>query len=153
MPIKQGQIYYAKVFGNGGRNYNDDGDEWSFDFIPSAETMAEMEAEGVTAKPRNRGDERGDFYTFSKPVLKKDGSAAKPIEIVDRKGKPWPADKAIGNKSTVDIKYLIKEYEYKKKKGLKRAILAIRVLEHIPYEPGDREDFNYGDEWASEDDE
>ena len=149
MPIRRGKIYYAKVFRDGAENYERDGREWSFDFLVDKATLQEMEKEGVRAKPKNKGDDRGDYYQFRKPILKKDGSPAKPIEVVDKAGAPWDPDVAIGNESVVEIKYLLKEFEYKDKKGIKRNILAIRVVDHVPYEGGQREDFNYkdSDEW------
>ena len=148
MPIRSGKMYYCKVFGDGAKNYEGDGNEWSFDFAVDDQTLAEMEKEGVRSKPKNKGDDRGDFYQFRKPTVNRDGNAAKPIEVVDKAGNPWDPTVAIGNESLVDVKYLLKEFEYKGKKGIKRNILAIRVKDHVPYEGGNREDFKYDDEWA-----
>jgi len=148
MPIRSGKMYYCKVFGEGSKNYEGDGMEWSFDLAVEGDTLAEMEKEGVKAKPKNKGDARGDFYQFRKDTMKKDGEPAKPIEVVDAVGKPWDPSVAIGNESVIDVKYLLKEYEYKGKKGIKRNILAIRVKDHVPYEGGGREDFKFDDEWA-----
>lgn len=154
MPIRSGKMYFCKVFGEGAKNYEGDGMEWSFDLAVDGDTLAEMEKEGVRAKPKNKGDDRGDFYQFRKPTVNKPtpdaplGKPAKPIEVVDKAGKPWDPTVAIGNESVVDVKYLLKEFEYKGKKGIKRNILAIRVKDHVPYEAGNREDFKFDDEWA-----
>ena len=148
MPIRSGKMYYCKVLGDGAKNYEGDGMEWSFDLAVEGDTLAEMEKEGVKAKPKNKGDGRGDFYQFRKATVNADGKPAKPIEVVDKAGKPWDPKVAIGNESVVDVKYLLKEYEYKGKKGIKRNILAIRVKDHVPYEAGEREDFKFDDEWA-----
>lgn len=148
MPIRSGKMYYCKVLGDGAKNYEGDGLEWSFDLVVEGDTLAEMEKEGVKAKPKNKGDGRGDFYQFRKATVNADGKPAKPIEVVDKAGKPWDRNVAIGNESVVDVKYLLKEYEYKGKKGIKRNILAVRVKDHVPYEAGEREDFKFDDEWA-----
>lgn len=150
MPIRRGKMYYCQALGKGVANYDKDGFEWTFDLAVSPEVLAEMDKEGTKKKPKNKDDDRGDFFSFRKSTLKADGEAAKPIEFVDRTGKEWDRSVAIGNGSVVDVKYMLKDYEYKNKKGVKRTILTVRVVEHIPYEGGNREDFEY-DDWSSDD--
>jgi hypothetical protein len=148
MPIRSGKVYYSKVFGRGSKNYDGDGMEWSFDLAVDENTLAEMEKEGVKSKFKNKSDDRGDFYQFRKDTVKRDGQPAKPIEVVDKRGKPWDTSVIIGNGSLVDVKYLLKEYDFKGKKGIRRNILAIRVKDHVPYEGEEREDFDFDDGWA-----
>lgn len=76
------------------------------------------------------GDDRTDcFISFRHRELKKDGSKADPIKVVDAAGRPWNGA-LIGNGSTVDVKFIVKRY-LGKKDGV--YIRAVRVLNLVPY--------------------
>jgi hypothetical protein len=62
--------------------------------------------------------------------VKKDGSKADPLRIVDSNNEPWNGA-LIGNGSKVDVKFVVKDYGVGKKKGV--YIRAVRVLDLVPY--------------------
>ena len=76
------------------------------------------------------GDERTErFISFRHKELKKDGTKADPVRVVDAAGQPWNGD-LIGNGSTVDVKFVVRKYPGKKD-GV--YIRAVRVLELVKY--------------------
>lgn len=138
MPMLQGTAHWAKVTGPAKPAYGDTHNEWSVDVSIDEKTMAKLKEQGVDHKVRNKDDDRGDFLTFRRKELKKDGSPAARIAIVDAKGEPWDLNTLIGNGSTVNIKYVINEGELPR--PWKRPdILAMQVVELVPY--GDGESF------------
>jgi hypothetical protein len=156
MAIRTGRLYYAKVLGKPVLNYNKDGTEWVFDFAVDRETKIEMEKEGSISKFKEKtypGDVNEEYvYKLSRRGTKKDGTDAKPIEIVDKDKKPWPKDKLLGNGTKANILYLTSERTNKTgKKYIIRSIMAIQVLDHVPYEAPEREEFeeySSEEEWA-----
>jgi hypothetical protein len=143
MALLQGKAFWAKVVGEPKPGYDKSKREWSIDVAIDDTTRKALAKEGLGSYIKNKGDERGDFVSFKRKELKSDGTKAKPIRIVDHNGQDWPAKKLIGNGSTVNVKYLINEYEYNGKKGKKPGILAIQVWDLVEYEgkDGDQEDF------------
>lgn len=133
-----GKSMYAKVFGEPQDNYQGDKREWTIDIEPDEASRNQLERLGVGGKIRHR-DGRPDFLTFSRTEFKSQkfgGGANQPIPVLDKDGKPWPADVSIGNGSTIEIKFGLLEYAAFKKRpaGVKAIIYEIKVLDLVHYQ-------------------
>lgn len=148
--IMRGKVAWAKVLGAPAKGYEENTREWSIDFEPNEESKAKYLKEGgsdfylktKTNHPLN------EFIAFKRAEIKKDGTPAKQIEVVDAKGKAWDSDVRIGNGSVVDVKVALNEVTVGRNKRLKPSLIAIRVVEHVPYEgksDDSFEDFDYSD--------
>ncbi len=140
MPIFQGTAYYAKVVGKPQPGYDKTQLEWSTDVAINDATRKSLIKLGVGDYIKNKGDKHasgGDYLSFKRPAVKKDGTPGKPIRIVDNKGKPWDNTVLIGNGSVVNVNFALNE---KASGGLKPSLIAMQVWEHVPYEPKDRDD-------------
>ena len=130
--IVRATAYYAKVLGNPVPAYDKTKKEWTIDLCFDDETVEKLTGEGMDRDYlRNKGDERGYFFTYRRPELRKDGSPATPIKVVDDKGQPWPSNKLIGNGSTVNVMIAMNQAG---KKGLKPSVISLQVWDHVPYE-------------------
>jgi hypothetical protein len=151
MPIIQGKSTYAKVLGKPGKAYKIGETEWSIDVTPNEAGVAQLRADGLKTKLKNKGDERNTFITFKRTGTKKDGTPAKPISVVGPDREPWPQEKLIGNGSIVNIKYVVNEAPYEGKVYLKPGIIGIQVVKHVPYEgkprDDDFQDYNGDENW------
>ena len=67
--------------------------------------------EGANLKITNKGDERGDFVTIKRKVMRKDGSERKPPVVKDSQNNLWD-DKLIANGSLVNVKAIPYEWNY-----------------------------------------
>lgn len=152
--VINGTAYYAKILGKPAWGYKNQYKEWSFDLAISDETRKGLIKAGMDASViKNKGDDRGDFITFKRRELKKDGTAGKPFEVLDKKQQPWDQTKLIGNGSKLNVKIALNEQF--ERKGLKPGAIRVQIVEHVPYEgrAGDDEDLPmYNDEgeetWA-----
>ena len=149
--IIRATAYYAKILGNPVPAYDKTKKEWTIDLCFDDETIEKLVSEGMDKDYlRNKGDERGYFFTYRRPELRKDGSAATPIKVVDDKGNPWDQRVLIGNKSVLNVNVALNQAG---KKGLKPSIISIQVWDHVPYSGGGgsfptREDGT--EEWGGE---
>lgn len=140
MAFMKGKGFWVKVLGKPHKGYDENKNEWSFDFTPDAESLVTAKKQGILPKLRDKGDERGKFFTFRRGEFKGDGvTANQPIEVVDHHGQPWNPKTLIGNGSTLNVKYNV----YEGRKGNKPIVLAIQVWDLVPYErkPGGPNDF------------
>lgn len=72
--------------------------------------------------------------TFSRDTETNRGTPLPPPMVQDSKGNPWPVDVAIGNGSVCKIAYSIYLWDNEDGgKGLTAQLLAVRVLQHVPY--------------------
>jgi hypothetical protein len=129
-----GKIYWAKVLGNPVPNYNRDGNEWTFDFLPDKQSLALFEQLGIDNKMKDKGDARGKFFPFKQKELQANGKANFPITVVDARDRPWDpkivdgkVTNPIGNESVVEVKFKVVDYGKGKPTGVYPQ--AIRVLE------------------------
>lgn len=133
-----GTIHWAKVLGDPVPNYNRDGFEWTFEFVPNAEGLALIEQLGIRDKLKNRGDERGDFLPFKQKQQRADGRLNDPITVVDARNRLWDPKivngkptNLIGNGSLVEVKFRVVDYGKGKPTGVYPT--AIRVLDLNKY--------------------
>lgn len=139
--VINGTGYYCKVLGKPANGYKNQYKEWSFDLAITDETRKALINAGMDSSfVKNKGDDRGDFITFKRREFRKDGTAAKPFEVVDRKQQPWDQTSLIGNGSKLNVKIALNEQP--ERKGLKPGAIKIQIVEHVPYEgrAGDDED-------------
>lgn len=106
--------------------------------------------EGLKAKIKNKGDDRGDFISFKRKEIRSDGVTAKPIRVVDNLKKLWDQEVKIGNGSEVNVSFVVNEYTYNGTTGKKPGLIAIQVVKLVPYEGGNHEDFATYDEEGNE---
>lgn len=125
-----GKTNWTKVLGDPVDNYNKDGKEWTFDFTPDADGEKLIRSLGIGAKLKNKDDERGTFIQFKQKAHRADGTANKPITVVDARNRPWDPNLKIGNGSTIEVKFNVVEY----KATIGVYPQAIRVLDLVPYE-------------------
>lgn len=146
----RGSANWAKVVGAPRLNTYTNEKEWSIDVTPDKEGRALLRRLGIADRLREpkEGDFRTEtFISFRHRELKKDGNKADPIRIVNANNEPWGND-LIGNGSTVDVKFVVKDYGKGKKPGV--YIRAIRVLELVPYVPQDFAPLSTDDEFFAE---
>lgn len=126
-----GTIYWAKIVGKPVDNYERDGKEWTYDFVPD-DTSFLKEHRLLDRLKEAKDPIHDDYIRLKKPAQDKDGYANDPIEIVNEDGEPWGDTVKIGNGSKVDLRLTIADFG----KGRKKAIWtkAIRVTEHVPFE-------------------
>jgi hypothetical protein len=103
---------------------------WCIDVTLDEKTKAELESIGLNIQ--NKGDERGDFIKIKRKVMKRDGTEREAPTVVDSKRNPWD-NSLIGNGSDVNVKFKVYEYEYNKKHGVSTDLIAVQVVNLIPY--------------------
>ena len=150
--VYRGKLMYAKVLGEPGLNYNKDGHEWKFDFIPNDPKSAakELKSLGVADRLRTSEDSDGnprydgqEYMTFKQNAIKKDGSPNQPIRVVNINNQAWDENTMIGNETVADVKFVVIDNGKGRFNGVYPR--SIRVLDLVPYtkqefEPIDEED-------------
>lgn len=137
--IIKGKGYWCKILGAPGWGYKKQHKEWSMDLSIDAATKERLLAEGMGKQYiKNKGDEKGDFLTFRRRELKRDGSPGKPIEVVDKKGKAWDDKVLIGNGSIINVKMVLNEVDGQRE--TKPGLIKVQVVELVPFEGRDEDD-------------
>jgi hypothetical protein len=129
-----GIAYWAKVF-NLIPAYNQGEKEWSIDVSLDAENKGLMVMHGLEKGIKNKGDARGDFYTFKRRELKKKTNQPnQPIGILGPDGKKFEGT-SIGNGSLVKVRFNVFTVPAfgKSPAHNKDAILQVQVLELVEY--------------------
>lgn len=153
--VYRGKLEYAKVLGDPVLNYNKDGQEWKFDFVPNDPDSAQKELKGLGVGDRLRsledseGNPRYDgqkYMTFKQNATRRDGSPNKGINVVDIKGNPWPEDVLLGNDTVADVKFVVIDNGKGKFHGVYPR--SIRVLELKPFTKQEFEPIDEDDEYA-----
>ena len=140
--ILRGKTKWCKIVGAPGWGYKKQHKEWSFDQSIDEATKTALLEQGMDKKYiKNDNDDRGDYISFKRRELKKDGTPGKPIAIFDRKGEEWDQKKLIGNGSVLNVKIALNEIEGQK--GTKPGCIKVQVWDLVEYEGrgGDDEDF------------
>lgn len=138
-----GKAYWVKVIGDPVENFREDGNEWTIDVAPNQKGIDLLKRVGLEKNLRDKDDDRGEFITFRRNELKKNGEPNSPIEVVDAEGNPWDTTigedgypvKPIGNESLVKIKFSVFHMPAKGKfkEVIKPVIYKITVLELVEY--------------------
>jgi len=146
MPIINGNAYWAAL-----QQPNTTFDpKWQIDVCNlTAEMKSIVEDTGLRVK--NKGDDRGDFVSLSRRTLRKDGTPNMQPDVKDRGKNPFT--ELVGNGSEVNVKFRTWEYDNSFGKGTSGDLMAVQVVNHIPYasKEGDFEDFEALDAPAADD--
>jgi hypothetical protein len=139
--VFRGRLQYARVLGDPVLNYNKDGQEWKFDFIPNDSTGAakELGSVGVADRLRSLKDSEGnprydgqEYMSFKQNATKRDGTPNVPIKVEDAFGNPWPEDVLLGNDTVADVKFVVIDNGKGKFHGVYPR--SIRVMELKAYQ-------------------
>lgn len=135
MAITQGTAMWAFVQ-KPTQNFNRDGYEYAIDLQVSPEEAKKLKAQGLNVR-----DKDGiPTIKFKLPAERKDGTKNEAPAVVGADNMPFSGP-GIGNGSKVRVKYRIYEWEFGRKKGTGCALQAVQVIDLVPYEGGDSEDF------------
>lgn len=160
--ILRGKLQYARVLGEPVLNYNKDGKEWKFDFIPldqkeAAKRLKELGVRDRLRSLKNKDDEPRydgvEYMSFKQKATKADGSDNTPINVVDASGNGWDQDKLIGNDTVVDLKFVVIDNGPSRFKGVyPRSIRVLKLEEYTrsEFDPLDEDDEFYSPESNSE---
>lgn len=131
----RGTLYWAKILGDPVLNYGKDAKEWTMDVSVDADGKAQVKSLGILSKLKNKDDERGDFLTLKQRELKRDGTPAYPIKVMDAAGKKWDPEKKLGNGTKADVKFELVDYGKDKAPTARWGLYprAVRILEHSEY--------------------
>jgi len=151
-----GKAYWCKLLGDPQPNLKDE-PEWSVDLVPDQAGLDLIKRLGLGNKIKNKGDDRGDFVTFRRPLNKRVATKAGKekndhVPVTDASGQPWPIGQSIGNGSDVEIKF--STYDYPARKGIpagtKMVIYEMKVNHLVPFErkePADRPEAGEKEKW------
>ena len=126
-----GTIYWAKILGKPVLNYDGDGKEWTYQFVPDDINFLKEHGLLDRLKEDKKGNIEGQFLNLKKPELDSEGNKNDPIRVYDADNQVWDTEKLIGNGSKVDVKLTIADWGRTKKKSIWTA--AIRVTDYVPY--------------------
>lgn len=152
--VFRGRLKYAKVLGDPVLNYNKDGQEWKFDFIPNDPKGAnkDLKVLGVDDRLRSltnaEGEPRYDgeeYMSFKQKATRNDGTPNYPIRVEDISGNDWPEDKLIGNDTVADVKFVVLENGSGRFNGVYPR--SIRILDLVSYQTSEFAPVDENDEY------
>jgi hypothetical protein len=149
--VFRGEIHWAKIFGPPRPNYNKDGKEWTFDFIPddAKEAKADLKSAGVADRLKTREDrfEGRSYLSFKQKEFRADGKTPnEPIRVVDASGADWDPSVELGNGTKVDVKFVVIDNGPGKFAGIyprSIRVLALKEFKRQDFEPISEEDEFY----------
>lgn len=126
-----GKLYWPKILGKPVMNYDQDGKEWTYQFVPDDVSFLKEHRLLDRLKEDAKGTIEGQFLNLKKPELNSEGEKNDPIRVYDADNNEWDRSKSIGNGTTADVKLTIVDWGKTKKKSIWTA--AIRVTDLVPY--------------------
>src|SRR6185312_15230097 len=126
-----GKLYWAKILGKPVTNYDGDGREWTYQFVPDDVSFLKEHRLLDRLKEDSKWIIEGQFLNLKKPELNSEGEKNDPIRVYDSDNNEWDRTKHIGNGSTADVKLTIADWGKTKKKSIWTA--AIRITDLVPY--------------------
>lgn len=133
--VIRGTLFFAKVLGDPGLNYNKDGNEWKFDLVlDTDEAVNDVKEAGIEDRIKQKKDYAGGrpYLSLKRPEFQKNGKPNEHIPVVDAAGRAWDHDVLIGNETKADVKINVVDYGKGKFAGVYPQ--GIRVLDLVPYE-------------------
>ena len=103
---------------------------WSIQVEVNDDNRSIIEKAGLSVA--NKGDDRGDFVTIKRKVLRKDGTQRQGPVVKDSQNNNWDG-KLIANGSTVNVKAVPFEWSYAGKSGVSADLAAVQVVDFIEY--------------------
>jgi hypothetical protein len=129
--VIQGKAYWAAVK-SPNTTFDPDG-MWTVDVCNLDEANLNI-ANKDSLIVKNKGDDRGDFVTIKRKVMRKDGQRNRQPELID--GQKKSLDCMIGNGSLVNVLYSTYDWEYRGRKGTSADLRTVQVLDLVPYKDG-----------------
>jgi len=111
---------------------------WSIQVEVDENNRSIIESAGLPIS--NKGDDRGDFVTIKRKVMRKDGTSRQGPVVKDSQNNDWDG-KLIANGSTVNVKAVPFEWTYAGKSGVSADLAAVQVVDFIEYSGGGGDDF------------
>lgn len=133
----RGKARWAKILGkpvDGYKSKAEKNKEWTFDIELDADGRDALIAQGFGDRLKHK--DGITTFKFKRKAYKADGTASKPIKVVDSQGNTWPDDKLIGNESVLNVKYNVRQWA--DGEGQSADVLAVQVWEYVPYEGGEQ---------------
>jgi len=127
--IISGKAYWASVV-KPNTTYED---TWQVDVCLDEDSKSMVESLGLTVQ--NKGDEKGDFVKIKRKVYKNDGSMRPAPIVKDSENNDWDG-RLIGNGSLVNVKFSTYDWNYNNKQGKASFLLAVQVVDLVPYGGG-----------------
>lgn len=131
----RGTAKWAKITGEPHWGYENKFKEWSIDVYIDEETAHRLEVEGLKDKIKDKG--AGQYVSFKRKELNRDGEPNQPIRIVDDHGNilqdkdtEYKASK-IGNGSVVNVNFATNEY---KKGEFSMNILSLQIWDLVRFD-------------------
>ena len=152
--VFRGRLQYARVLGDPVLNYNKDGQEWKFDFIPNDPKGAakELQAAGVRDRLRSLPDsddnpryDGAEYMSFKQNAERKDGTPNTPIRVETLTGNPWPEDVLLGNDTVADVRFVVIDNGKGRFHGVYPR--SIRVLDLVEYKSKEFDEISEEDEY------
>ena len=109
---------------------------WSIQVEVDEDNRSVIEGAGLPIN--NKDDDRGDFVTIKRKVLRADGSQRSAPFVKDSQNNPWNG-KLIANGSTVNVKATPYEWNYAGKSGVSADLAAVQVVDFIEYTRSDQD--------------
>jgi len=109
---------------------------WSIQIQVDEDNRSVIEQAGITIN--NKDDERGDFVTVKRKVLRRDGSQRTPPVVKDSQNNPWNG-KLVANGSKVNVKAIPFEWSYAGNSGTSADLAAVQVVDFIEYTRDDQD--------------
>jgi hypothetical protein len=113
--------------------YDGEGTEYSANIDATDSDVEELNTRtGLTRELKYpKSGEGSGFLTFKANGEFADGNPTPPISVFD--SNMQPVTEEVGNGSKVRLQVNITPYTFKKKTGLSARLVAVQVLEHIPF--------------------
>jgi len=131
MTVITGRAFWASVQAPN-TTYDADG-VWTIDVSLDQANKKRVEEDGLRTK--NKGDDRGDFVTIKRKVMKKNGEKNDAPDVVDSMKKPMP-NVLIGNGSVVNVKYRTYDWTYQGRAGISADLQTVQVVDLVEYSGG-----------------
>jgi|TARA_R110000824_G_scaffold360485_1_gene548248 hypothetical protein len=103
---------------------------WSIQVEVDDDNRSVIEGSGLPIA--NKGDDRGDFITIKRKVMRKDGTQRQPPIVKDSQNNLWDG-KLVANGSKVNVKAIPFEWTYANKSGVSADLAAVQVVDFIEY--------------------
>lgn len=132
MAVLQGKVEWAKVH----RPDTKFKPRWEITVILSKKDAVDFKKAGV---PLTQGDDGAWRLKLIRNAEDKDGKPIAPPNVVDRENNPF--SDPIGNGSVCAIQYYIRDWTYKNRTGKSPVLMAVKVLELVPYKSKDTMEF------------
>ena len=132
MAVLQGKVEWAKVH----KPDTKFKPRYEITVVLSKQEAANFKKAGV---PLTQGDDGAWRLKLIRNAEDKDGKPVSPPIVVDRENNPFPDP--IGNDSVCAIQYYVRDWTYKGKTGKSPVLMAVKVLELVPYKSKDTLEF------------